>query len=61
MLRYLISLDDGSMDHIPARNMPAVGESRCPRGPRRWCGPPESPACRCAQEVREIMFDAESW
>jgi len=44
MFRYLISFDDGSMDHIPARNMPAVGGSRCPRGTRRWCGPPGSPA-----------------
>jgi hypothetical protein len=25
MHRYLISFDDGSMDHIPAQDMPAVG------------------------------------
>lgn len=27
MPRYLISFDDGSMDHIPEADMPAVGES----------------------------------
>ena len=27
MLRYLISFDDGSMDHIPEADQPAVGES----------------------------------
>jgi hypothetical protein len=27
MPRYLISFDDGSMDHIPAEDWPAVGES----------------------------------
>lgn len=27
MLRYLISFDDGSMDHIPEADLPAVGES----------------------------------
>ena len=27
MPRYLISFDDGSMDHIPVEDMPAVGES----------------------------------
>ena len=27
MKRYLISFDDGSMDHIPAEHWPAVGEA----------------------------------
>ena len=27
MPRFLISFDDGSMDHIPAQDLPAVGES----------------------------------
>jgi hypothetical protein len=27
MPRYLISFDDGSMDHIPEEDRPAVGES----------------------------------
>ena len=27
MPRYLISFDDGSMDHIPAEDWPAVGEA----------------------------------
>ena len=27
MLRYLISFDDGSIDHIPEADLPAVGES----------------------------------
>ncbi|HEY4216836.1 MAG TPA: YciI family protein [Gemmatimonadaceae bacterium] len=27
MQRYLISFDDGSMDHIPEADMPGVGES----------------------------------
>ncbi len=27
MPRYLISFDDGSMDHIPQQDMPAVGEA----------------------------------
>ena len=27
MPRYLISFDDGSMDHIPEQDWPAVGES----------------------------------
>lgn len=27
MPRYLISFDDGSMDHIPEADLPAVGES----------------------------------
>jgi hypothetical protein len=27
MTRYLISFDDGAMDHIPAEEMPAVGEA----------------------------------
>lgn len=113
MLRYLISFDDGSMDHIPEGDLPAVGEAA--RGVVReakaagvWIfgggilrqqstivatdgaiarGPvPEmkaviggfsvievpsreealvwaakfAAACRCAQEVREIMYDPES-
>ena len=113
MPRYLISFDDGSMDHIPEHELPAVGESaravvRDAKVAGVWIfgggihrqqssvvstdgtiarGPiPESKpvlggfcilevssrdaalmwaariarACRCAQEVREIMFDAES-
>lgn len=113
MPRYLISFDDGSMDHIPAEDWPAVGESshavvREAKAAGVWIfgggvqrqrasivatdgtvidGPaPEAKAvvggfsiievssreealawaakiaaaCRCAQEVREIMHDPES-
>ena len=113
MPRYLISFDDGSMDHIHQEDMPAVGEAahavvREAKAARIWifgggilrqqatvaavdgtvtAGPvPETKAviggfsiievpsreealvwaarfakaCRCAQEVREIMFDPES-
>lgn len=113
MPRYLISFDDGAMDHIPEADFPAVGEAshavvRAARSAGVWIfgaglrrqqssivatdgritpGPvPETKAviggfsiievpshkdalhwaariaaaCRCAQEVREIMFDPES-
>jgi hypothetical protein len=113
MTRYLISFDDGSMDHIPEADMPAVGGAahavmREARAAGAWIlggglltqrasivgtdgsvtvGPmPETKAvlggfaiieaaskdealdwaariaaaCRCAQEVREIMDDPES-
>jgi hypothetical protein len=113
MPRYLISFDDGSMDHIPEPDWPAVGEAshavvREAKAAGVWIfgggvlrqqstivatdgtitsGPvPETKAviggfsiievpsreealvwagrfaesCRCAQEVREIMFDPES-
>ena len=113
MPRYLISFDDGSMDHIPDADWPAVGEAahavvREAKAAGVWIfggglqrqqsrivatdgtttgGPvPETKAvlggfsiievpsreeavawatriaraCRCAQEVREIMFDPES-
>jgi hypothetical protein len=113
MPRYLISFDDGSMDHIREEDWPAVGESshavvREAKAAGVWIfgggvrrqqssivetdgtitdGPaPETKAvvggfsiievssreealawaarmargCRCAQEVREIMFDPES-
>lgn len=113
MPRYLISFDDGSMDHIPAEDWPAVGEAshavvRDAKEAGAWIfgggvlrqqativatdgsvsvGPvPETKAviggfsiievpsreealvwaariaesCRCAQEVREVMFDPES-
>lgn len=113
MTRYLISFDDGSMDHIPDEDWPAVGEAshavvREAKAAGVWIfggglqrqrssivgidgtiteGPaPETKAaiggfsvidvssreealawaariaeaCRCAQEVREIMFDPES-
>ena len=113
MPRYLISFDDGSMDHIPHADWPAVGEAahavvREAKVAGVWIfggglqrqqssivatngtitgGPvPETKsvvggfsiievpsrdealawaarfarACRCAQEVREIMFDPES-
>ena len=113
MPRYLISFDDGSMDHIPDEDFPAVGEAahavvRQAKAAGAWIfgggilrqqativaadgtvsvGPvPETKAvvggfsiievpsreealawaariaeaCRCAQEVREIMFDPES-
>jgi hypothetical protein len=113
MPRYLISFDDGSMDHIPEPDRPAVGEAahavvRAAKAAGAWIfgggilrqqasrvaadgtvtgGPvPETKAviggfsiievtsrdealdwaakiaaaCRCAQEVREIMFDPES-
>ena len=111
--RYLISFDDGSMDHIPDEDWPSVGEAahkvlREAKAAGIWifgcgierqqstivatdgtitAGPvPEkkaviggfaiidvssreeahvwaakfAAACRCAQEVREIMFDPES-
>jgi len=113
MLRFLISFDDGSMDHIPEVDWPAVGEAahavvRDAKSAGVWIfgggvgrqqasivatdgtiadGPvPEkkavvggfsiievssreealawaariAKACRCPQEVREIMFDPES-
>lgn len=113
MPRYLISFDDGSMDHIPKEDWPAVGELsravvREAKAAGVWIfgagvqrqqssivatngivtnGPvPETKAvvggfsiievptredalswasriaqaCRCAQEVREIMYDPES-
>jgi hypothetical protein len=113
MPRYLISFDDGSMDHITQQELPAVGEAaravvRDAKAAGVWIfgggllrqqativapdgtasgGPvPETKAvvggfsiievpshdeallwaarmaksCRCAQEVREIMFDPES-
>jgi len=113
MPRYLISFDDGSMDHIPDKDWPAVGEAahavaREAKAAGVWIfgggiqrqqssivatdgivseGPmPETKsvvggfsiievssreqalawaariakACRCSQEVREIMFDPES-
>lgn len=113
MPRYLISFDDGSMDHIPNGDWPAVSEAshavvRDAKAAGIWIfgggvlrqkstivatdgtvtiGPmPEVKAviggfsiievaslkealawaariaesCRCAQEVREIMFDPES-
>jgi len=111
--RYLISFDDGSMDHIPETDLISVGEAtrsvvREAKAAGVWIfgggiqrqqstivatdgtiavGPvPETKAviggfaiievsspeealvwaariadgCRCAQEVREIMFDPES-
>ena len=113
MPRYLISFDDGSMDHIPDEDWVSVGEAahkvvREAKAAGVWifggglqrqqstivatggtitAGPvPETKAvvggfsiievssrdealawaariaaaCRCAQEVREIMFDPES-
>jgi hypothetical protein len=113
MPRYLISFEDGSMDHIPEGDLPAVGEAaravvREAKAAQVWifggglqrqqstiiatdgtmtAGPvPETKAviggfsiievpsreealvwaarlaeaCRCTQEVREIMFDPES-
>ena len=113
MQRYLISFDDGSMDHISAEDLPAVGEAshavvQQAKDAGVWIfgaglqrqqasivgtdgavtdGPvPETKAvvggfsivevsshdealdwaariaaaCRCAQEVREIMYDPES-
>jgi hypothetical protein len=113
MPRYLISFDDGAMDHIPDADWPAVGAAahavtREAKAAGVWIfggglqrqqstivavdgsvagGPvPETKAvvggfsvievasrdealawaariaaaCRCAQEVREIMFDPES-
>jgi len=113
MPRYLISFDDGSMDHIPEADLPAVSESahgvvREAKAAGVWIFgggvlrqqssivAPEgtisngsvsetkeviggfsiievssreealvwasriAQACRCAQEVREIMFDTES-
>ncbi|MBB4637236.1 YciI family protein [Longimicrobium terrae] len=113
MPRYLISFDDGSMDHIPAGDWPEVGEAshavvREAKAAGVWIfgggierqrasivgtdgsatdgAFPETKAvvggfsvievpsreealewaariargCRCAQEVREIMYDPES-
>jgi hypothetical protein len=113
MPRYLISFDDGAMDHIPDADWPAVGDAahavvRAAKAAGVWIfgggiqrqrstivavdgsvadGPvPETKAvlggfsiievasreealgwaariaeaCRCAQEVREVMFDPES-
>lgn len=113
MPRYLISFDDGSMDHIPESDWPSVGEAahqvvREAKAAGVWIfgagvqrqqativaangvvtsGPvPETKAviggfsiievpsreeaiawaariaasCRCAQEIRELMFDPES-
>jgi hypothetical protein len=113
MPRYLISFDDGSMDHIREEDWPSVGEAsrtvvREAKAAGIWifgggvqrqqsiiaatdgtvsAGPlPETKAviggfciievssreeavrwaarfaaaCRCAQEIREIMFDPES-
>ena len=113
MPRYLISFDDGSMDHIPEEDLPAVGEAarrvvREAKATGIWIFGggvqrqqasvvavdgtttfgllPETKAviggfsiievrsreealvwaarfakaCRCAQEVREVMFDPES-
>lgn len=113
MPRYIISFDDGSMDHISDEDLPSVGEAthavaRQAKAAGVWIfgggiqrqraaivatdgtitpGPmPETKAviggfsiievasldealgwaarfaesCRCAQEVREIMFDPES-
>lgn len=113
MPRYLISFDDGSMDHIPEADWPAVGEAShavvreakaagvwifgggvlrqqativAPSGTTSLGPVPETKAvvggfsiievptredalawavriakgCRCAQEVREIMFDPQS-
>lgn len=113
MPRYLISFDDGSMDHIPDEDWQAVGESshavvRDAKAAGVWIfgggvqrqqssmvatdgtiadGPVRetkaviggfsiievpsreqalvwaariAEACRCPQEVREIMFDADS-
>jgi len=111
--RYLISFDDGSMDHIPEEDWPSVGEAaheivRAAKAAGIWifgcgierqqstvvgtdgmisAGPVKetkpviggfsiievssreeahawaariAAACRCAQEVRQIMFDPES-
>jgi hypothetical protein len=111
--RYLISFDDGSMNHIPPEDFPSVGEAahkvlREAKAAGVWIfgcgierqqatvvatdgtitdGPARetkavvggfsiievtsreeahqwaarfAAACRCAQEVREIMFDPES-
>ena len=113
MQRYLISFDDGAMDHIPAADLPAVSEAsravvQAAKDAGVWIfgagvgrqqaavvssdgeiadGPaPETKpsiggfsilevasraealewaarlarSCRCAQEVREILYDAAS-
>lgn len=113
MPRYLISFDDGAMDHIPDADLPSVSEAsravvREAKAAGAWIfgggiqrqhstvvatdgamaagpAPGTKPAiggfaivevasrdealvwaarlagaCRCAQEVREIMFDPES-
>jgi len=86
MPRYLISFDDGSMDHISEEDLPAVGEASravvreikhagawifgggvmrqqasivATDGSLAWAAK-IAESCRCAQEVREIMYDPES-
>jgi hypothetical protein len=54
MPRYLISFDDGAMDHIPDADWPAVGDAA-----HAWAAR-IADACRCPQEVREIIYDPES-
>jgi hypothetical protein len=75
MTRYLISFDDGSMT-FPEEDFPAVADGPYPETkaviggfsiievPSRdealmWAAKIAS-SCRCAQEVREIMYDPES-
>ncbi|SFN21753.1 YciI family protein [Dokdonella immobilis] len=75
MQRFLISFDDGTMK-IPDTDLPAVSADPYPEtkavlggfsildGPTRddalkWAAK-FAAACRCAQEVREILFDPES-
>jgi hypothetical protein len=51
MTRYLISFDDGAMDHIPDEDW-AAEEALA------WAAK-TAVACRCAVEVRELMPDPE--
>jgi hypothetical protein len=71
----LISFDDGSMEHIPDEDWPEVGEQshavvQEAEDAGVWifgAGVERQQAriargCRCAQEVREFMYDpASSW
>jgi hypothetical protein len=54
MTRYLISIADGAMD-VSEEELPDVADAE---EALRWAAR-IAVACRCAQEVRELMFDPE--
>jgi hypothetical protein len=65
MARYLISFNDGAMDHIPDEDMPAVANAAhavidvpTREAAYEWAAK-IAVACRCAQEVREFGPDPE--
>jgi hypothetical protein len=65
ILRYLISFDDGSVTVDPfPETKPVIGgfsifEVASQEEALTWAAK-IAKACRCAQEVREIMYDPES-